>query len=120
MKLQSLPIGTSILVTVWSLYGAVGLFSLVSGEFSIVRLAMLALVVITIVALIGKAGEWARIAGLVFSGLLLLAGLAFIGFGVWSWVTGRPELLALALIGIGFAGISAWTIWTLRRSTAAS
>lgn len=112
-----MSISRAILAALWALYAAVGLVSFVNGGFSFVRVAILLFVVITIVALTGKAGQWATTAALVFSGILVLLGAAIAALGAWGWLSDSSIPAFFVLVGLMFAAVAGWTIYELRHKS---
>lgn len=114
-----MPILNSVLATLYALYIVAGIYMFVTRGLSIVQLVVLAITVITILALTRRFGNWTRIVGLVYSSLMLFIGVTLIGFGVWKVVTDSSEFIAFVALGALTGAISAATIWALRAPASA-
>ena len=96
-----------------------GIYKFVDGGVTIIRIVLMALSFITILALAGRAGEWARLTAIVFAGAMLLLGFALIGMSIWSALATENFIGFLLLGGIIIAPISACTIHVLRKRVSA-
>ena len=102
-----------ILAVVYALY-------IVWGIYFFSRSAILLLVtvvpnVITILALSGKFGNWARISALLFAGLTFLSAISMIASGIWQFLNGSTDQMwVLYMAGPIFAAVSGLTIWALK------
>jgi len=102
-----------ILTLVYALY-------IVWGIYFFSRSAVLLLMavvpnIITILALSGKFGNWARISALLFAVLVLLSAISMSASGIWQFFNGASDQLwALYLAGPIFAVVSGITIWVLK------
>ena len=115
--LKHMSIFRYFLAFFYAVYAALGLYGFVSGGFNFVRIGVAAFAIITIVALTGKAGNWARLGALLFNVLLLLSGIMLLVFGVWSPDSAGPLPLSLLVTGAVLAAMAGLTLWTLLRAS---
>ena len=94
-------------------------FSMAYGIYFYQRIPILLLLAIvsgtiTILALIGRVGDWARIVALLFAGLFLLKAVGYVVSGIWQFYNGVPNMLLSIVYGLMYAALYGWTIWILR------
>lgn len=111
-----MSIARYILVAFYGIYAAIGVYALAAGNLSFVRLGVTAFAIITIVALMEKAGNWAKFGAVLFNAILLLAGLVIAGYGVSRLGTITPATMVLLVVGSILVVAAGSTIWILRRS----
>ena len=112
--IKKLPISTALLAVIYVLNLLSGGYSFFMGGFSVVRGILFVLSLITLMAITTTIGEWARITGLAYGGLITVAGVAITIGAIWIGITGDTKRAAFALAGIVFVGIGTWTIAVLR------
>jgi len=102
-----------ILAVVYALY-------IVWGIYFFSRSALLLLIavvpnVITILALSGQFGNWARMSAILFAVLTFLSAISIVASGIWQFLNGPTnQLWALYIAGPMFAVVSGLTIWVLK------
>lgn len=111
-----MSIARCILAAFYVIYAAIGAYALATGNFSFVRLGITAFAIITIVALMEKAGSWAKFGAILFNAILLFAGLVIAGYGVSRLGSITPATMVLLVVGPIFVVVGGSTIWILRRS----
>ena len=111
-----MPIPNSILIVLYVFQILVGVYQLVEHGISILRLVIMALSLVTVLALAGKGGELARRTALVYAGLMLVLGLVAVGMSIWSALT-SDRFFGLGLIaGAIILPVSAFTIFVLKKN----
>ena len=117
---MKLSIPRALLATVYVLYCAAGVFSVVTGRASLLGSVFLAAGIVTLLALVGKAGRWARITGLVLGAILSLIGLAGTIAGIWTVLAGDASAIGLLVIGLALLALGGSTLVSLRADLKAS
>jgi len=102
-----------ILVVVYSLYVVWCIYFF--SRSAVLLLMTVVPNVITILALSGRFGNWARIPALLYAVLVLLSAVSMSASGIWQFFNGpSDQLWALYLAGPIFAVVAGLTIWTLK------
>lgn len=102
-----------ILAVIYALYIAWGIYFF--SRSVILLLIVLVPNIITILALSGKFGNWARMFALLFAVLTFLSAISMIASGIWQFLKGpTDQLWVLYIAGPIFAIVSGLTIWVLK------
>lgn len=101
--MKNQPISTSILCVIYALFIAGGMYSAFTRGLSVVSIVFLAMMIVTLLAMLGLGGKWAWIVGIIYSTLMLIVGLGAIILGGWEYVIAKQGTPAAIIFGIGFA-----------------
>ena len=112
--MNRLSIPRAVLAAAYALLCAAGIVSAFSGNASVIQIILLSLIIITLLALVGKAGRWAQIVGLIVGSLYSAIGVAGFGLGVWATATGDGSGQAMLIIGALLLALGVPTVWFLR------
>jgi hypothetical protein len=119
MKISRIILMAIYALNAIGLVGAIFLADTANGGATVVGQSLVvALSVISILALAGRGGKSARSGAFAFAGLLLLLGVGFTIFWMWLLSTGEADSVFELVAAIAFAIIGGSTIAILRNRSA--
>ena len=105
----------ALLAVVYAFHVLLGVYAFATRGLNIIQGVLIVMSVITLLAILNYAGNWARITGLVYAALFGIVGAGGTWLGLRSLLQGTTQQVGTAVIGLALLALGIWTFLSLRR-----